>query len=116
MGYTLMKNLNISVQILNLTKQITCFIQAEDINIIFMLGVQTIGNATLIAYDKHPIISTDPWMGGDHYAYFGSWKMPYDIPEDIRENICKSEYIWFSHGHPDHINHDSLNLFKNNKK
>ena len=76
-----------------------------------MLGVQTIGNATLIAYDKHPVISTDPWMGGDHYAYFGSWKMPYDIPEDIRENICKSEYIWFSHGHPDHLNPSSYKKF-----
>ena len=80
-----------------------------------MLGVQTIGNATLIAYDKYPVISTDPWMGGDHYAYYGSWRLPYDIPENIKENIFKSEYIWFSHGHPDHINHDSLNFFKNNK-
>ena len=79
-----------------------------------MLGVQTIGNATLIAYDKYPVISTDPWMGGDHYAYYGSWRLPYDIPENIKENIFKSEYIWFSHGHPDHINHDSLNFFKNN--
>ena len=38
-----------------------------------MQGVQTIGNATLIAYDDTPVLSTDPWMGGDHYAYFGSW-------------------------------------------
>ena len=30
-----------------------------------MQGVQTIGNATLIAYDDAPILSTDPWMGGD---------------------------------------------------
>ena len=52
-----------------------------------MLGVQTIGNATLIAYDKYPVISTDPWMGGDHYAYYGSWRLPYDIPENIKENI-----------------------------
>mgnify|MGYP001174563990 CR=1 FL=1 len=80
-----------------------------------MLGVQTIGNATLIAYDNDPILSTDPWMGGDHYAYFGSWHLPYDIPNNIKEDIIKSKYIWFSHGHPDHINHDSLNLFKNNK-
>jgi len=80
-----------------------------------MLGVQTIGNATLIAYDDVPILSTDPWMGGDHYAYFGSWHLPYDIPNNIKEDIIKSKYIWFSHGHPDHINHDSLNLFKNNK-
>ena len=80
-----------------------------------MLGVQTIGNATLIAYDDVPILATDPWMGGDHYAYFGSWHLPYDIPNNIKEDIIKSKYIWFSHGHPDHINHDSLNLFKNNK-
>ena len=80
-----------------------------------MLGVQTIGNATLVAFDGLPILSTDPWMGGDHYAYFGSWHLPYDIPEDIKKEIFNSEYIWFSHGHPDHINHDSLHLFKKNK-
>jgi len=80
-----------------------------------MLGVQTIGNATLIAYDKNPVIATDPWMGGDHYAYFGSWQLPYNIPQNIKDDIIKSEYIWFSHGHPDHINPDSLHLFKNNK-
>ena len=45
-----------------------------------MLGVQTIGNATLIAYDGIPVLSTDPWMGRDHYAYFGSWHLPYNIP------------------------------------
>ena len=80
-----------------------------------MLGVQTIGNATLVAYDKHPILSTDPWMGEDHYAYFGSWHLPYKIPMNIKNDILNSEYIWFSHGHPDHINHDSLHLFKKNK-
>ena len=80
-----------------------------------MIGVQTIGNATLVAYDKKPILSTDPWMGGDSYAFFGTWHLPYDIPKNIKEDIIKSEYIWFSHGHPDHLNHDSLSLFKNNK-
>ena len=52
-----------------------------------MLGVQTIGNATLIAYDGIPVLSTDPWMGRDHYAYFGSWRLPYNIPDNIREDI-----------------------------
>ena len=80
-----------------------------------MLGVQTIGNATLIAYDGPPVLSTDPWMGGDHYAYFGSWCLPYQIPDNLKEDIVGSEYIWFSHGHPDHINQDSLPLFKKNK-
>lgn len=80
-----------------------------------MIGVQTIGNATLIAYDQKPIISTDPWMGEDHYAFFGSWHLPHHIPANLKNDIIKSEYIWFSHGHPDHLNHDSLNLFKKNK-
>ena len=80
-----------------------------------MLGVQTIGNATLVAFDGLPILSTDPWMGGDHYAYFGSWHLPYEIPDKIKNEILNSEYIWFSHGHPDHINHDSLHSFKKNK-
>ena len=80
-----------------------------------MIEVQTIGNATLVAYDKLPILSTDPWMGGDHSANFGSWRLPYDIPGNIRQDILRSEYIWFSHGHQDHLNPDSLHLFKNNK-
>ena len=80
-----------------------------------MIGVQTIGNATLIAYDSFPVLCTDPWMGGSHSAYWGSWRLPYDIPDSIRNDIIKSEYVWFSHGHQDHLNPDSLHLFKNNK-
>ena len=30
-------------------------------------------------------------------------------------NVIGAKYIWFSHGHPDHINHDSLHLFKKNE-
>jgi hypothetical protein len=79
-----------------------------------MIGAQTIGNATLIAYDNNPILSTDPWLGYDHYAYFGSWYLPYEIPENIYQNILSSKYIFFSHGHPDHLNPDSIHKFKNN--
>ena len=77
-----------------------------------MIGVQTIGNATLVAYDKLPILSTDPWMGGDHSANFGSWRLPYDIPDNIRQDILRSEYIWLSHGHQDHLNPDSLHVLE----
>ena len=79
-----------------------------------MIGVQTIGNATIVAYDKIPILSTDPWLGSDHYAYFGSWYLPYEIPENIFKDILSSKYIFFSHGHPDHLNPDSVHRFKNN--
>ena len=79
-----------------------------------MIGAQTIGNATVVAYDKNPILSTDPWLGLDHYAYFGSWYLPYEIPEKIHQDILSSKYIFFSHGHPDHLNPDSIHKFKNN--
>ena len=29
---------------------------------IYMLGVKTIGNATLVVYDNRSILVTDPWM------------------------------------------------------
>ena len=79
-----------------------------------MIGAQTIGNATVIAYDNNPILSTDPWLGDNHYAYFGSWYLPYDIPKNIKNDILNSKYIFFSHGHPDHLNPDSVHKFKSN--
>ena len=77
---------------------------------LLMLGFDTIGNATLIAYDGEPVIATDPWMGEP--AYFGSWGLPFDIPEEQRQAIFRSKYVWLSHGHPDHLNPDSLNSFQ----
>jgi hypothetical protein len=71
-----------------------------------MIGFDTIGNATLIAYDDVPIISTDPWTNGE--AYFGSWGMSHQIPEEQRESIRRAKYHWFSHAHPDHLNVGSL--------
>ncbi len=73
-----------------------------------MLGVSTTGNATLIAYDGKPILATDPWFGDDNPAYFGSWGLSHRIPAQCKRDILDAKYIWFSHGHPDHLNPDSL--------
>jgi len=73
-----------------------------------MLGVSTIGNAILIAYDDNPILATDPWFGDEKPAYFGSWGLSHRIPPDCKADILNAKYIWFSHGHPDHLNPDSL--------
>ena len=73
-------------------------------------------NATLIAYDNNlPILSTDPWFGDEDDAYFGSWTLSHEIPNKYKKDILNSEYIWFSHGHPDHLNPDSIHKFKKNK-
>lgn len=66
----------------------------------------TIGNATVICYEDGPILATDPWIRGS--AYFGSWKLSHEIPPAQRDAILSAKYLWFSHGHPDHTNADSL--------
>ena len=73
-----------------------------------MIGVSTIGNATLIAYDKKPVLATDPWFGDTDPAYFGSWVLSHVFPKNLKQDVFNSEYIWFSHGHPDHLNSASL--------
>lgn len=75
-----------------------------------MLGVRCTGNATLVAYDGGPVLATDPWMSEDR-AYFGSWVLSRQITPEIARDIERSRYLWLSHGHPDHINPDSIKRF-----
>jgi len=74
--------------------------------------VSTIGNATVIVYDDRPVLATDPWFGGEDSAYFGSWNLSHEIPPQQKADILNSKYIWFSHGHPDHLNPSSLNKLR----
>ncbi|MBS2029509.1 MAG: MBL fold metallo-hydrolase [Deltaproteobacteria bacterium] len=77
------------------------------------IGFETIGNATLIVHDQRPVLVTDPWIQGS--AYFGSWKLSHEVPEPQFKAACDAEYVWFSHGHPDHLNSESLPLFSKQK-
>lgn len=79
-----------------------------------MQAIESIGNATLVAYDGRPVLATDPWLD-EHSAYFGSWGLSHLVPPAQREAILSSEYVWFSHGHPDHLNPDSVKLLKHSK-
>jgi hypothetical protein len=67
---------------------------------------ETIGSAIVIAYDDRPVLTTDPWIDGE--AYCGSWGRDYEIPAPQMQAIRNSQYHWFSHGHPDHLNIASL--------
>ena len=78
-----------------------------------MLGVTTIGNATLIAHDDKPVLVTDPWLGEEDHAYFGSWNLPHLIPSQQKQDILQAKYVWISHYHPDHLNPLSIKKFKN---
>src|SRR5437868_3710384 len=72
-----------------------------------MTGFETIGNATVTVLDNdRAVLTTDPWIVGD--PYFGSWTAPFEIPPCQLENILTAQYIWLSHGHPDHVHVASL--------
>ena len=77
------------------------------------IGFDTIGNATLIAYDKGPVLATDPWIVGN--AYFGSWGLSHEVPAEQAEAVKNSKYVWISHGHPDHLNVDSESYYLDKK-
>jgi hypothetical protein len=70
------------------------------------IGFETVGNATLICHDRQPILATDPWLVGD--AYFGSWTLSHEIPEEQLDAVRRCPFIWVSHGHPDHLSSASL--------
>ena len=62
-----------------------------------MIGLATIGNATIIAYDNKPVLSTDPWIGDEDSAYFGSWVLSHEIPKDYKRflRMTKTNYFLF---------------------
>ena len=79
------------------------------------LGFSTTGNATLVAYSNSvPILATDPWVGSEDHAYFGSWRGSHHIPKSLLDDIADCRYIWYSHGHPDHLNPLSFRRFTGN--
>ena len=78
--------------------------------------ITSIGNASLIFKENNvPILVTDPWVGDEDPAYFGSWISSHEIPKDIKDEFIRSKYIWYSHGHPDHMNPKSIQRFVSNK-
>jgi hypothetical protein len=76
---------------------------------------ETLGNATLLLFaDGRPVLATDPWLVGT--CYFGSWALDHALTAEQIANVVNSDYIWISHGHPDHMHHESLDLLPAGKK
>jgi len=76
-----------------------------------MLGVRTVGHATLLAYDGTPCLVTDPWTGG-RGAFFGSWQLSHEIPADALEDMRACPFVWISHAHPDHLHDETLETLR----
>src|SRR6516165_8545907 len=77
------------------------------------IGFQTTGNAVLVLHDGKPVLVTDPWIFGS--AYFDSWGFSHEIPEQVMSAILDCEYVWISHGHPDHLSSCSLDVLNGKK-
>jgi hypothetical protein len=56
--------------------------------------------------DGHPVLATDPWLFGT--CYFGSWALDHPLSDAQLAAMRQADYYWISHGHPDHLHHDSL--------
>lgn len=77
--------------------------------------VETFGNASLqVCRDGHPVLTTDPWLVGS--AYFGSWALDHPLTPAQIERTRNSDFIWISHGHPDHLHPESLKLLPRGKR
>jgi hypothetical protein len=82
---------------------------------IMSLTFETAGNATLIFHeDGRPVLATDPWLEGRCYS--GSWALERKLTEAELKSVLDAEYIWISHGHPDHFHVRSLMRFARGKK
>jgi hypothetical protein len=76
---------------------------------------ETLGNATIQLFaDGRPVLATDPWLVGT--CYFGSWALDHALTPEQIANAVNSDYIWISHGHPDHMHHESLDLMPAGRK
>lgn len=73
------------------------------------LTFETLGNATLQLFEEgRPVLATDPWLKGT--AYFGSWGLDHPLTETQIRNVVQSPYLWISHGHPDHLHPESIEM------
>ncbi len=76
---------------------------------------KTMGNASVqLAVAGKPILTTDPWLKGR--AYFDSWALHHPMSDEEIQSAFDSEYLWISHGHPDHLHHESLEMMPKGKK
>lgn len=73
------------------------------------MSFETFGNAIVqFREDRRPVLTTDPWLVGT--CYFGSWGFERPPTDEQIRSVQESPFVWISHGHPDHLHHESLKL------
>ena len=79
-----------------------------------MPNFEFVNHSCVILSNNNISLAMDPWIEGS--VFNNSWNLVSKTPEKSIENLKKSQFIWFSHEHPDHFNPPNLKIFseKNN--
>ncbi len=74
-----------------------------------MNKLEFINHSCIILSNKNISLAMDPWTEGS--VFNNSWNLLVNTPNNLVENLKKSNYVWFSHEHPDHFNPPNLKIF-----
>ena len=79
-----------------------------------MSKFEFVNHSCIILSHNNISLAMDPWIEGS--VFNNSWDLLSKTPEKSIESLKKSQFIWFSHEHPDHFNPPNLKIFsdKNN--
>ena len=74
-----------------------------------MPNLEFVNHSCLILSHNGISLAIDPWIEGS--VFNNSWDLLSKTSTKSIENLKKSQFIWFSHEHPDHFNPPNLNIF-----
>ncbi len=73
------------------------------------LKFEFINHSCFIISNNKISLAVDPWLTGS--VFNKSWELLVNTPKNSLENVKNSDYIWFSHEHPDHFNPPDIKQF-----
>jgi len=74
-----------------------------------MIKFEFVNHSSFIITKDNVSLAADPWIEGS--VFNKSWDLLSVTKESSKQNLINSDYIWFSHEHPDHFNPKNLNIF-----
>ena len=70
-----------------------------------------VNHSCIILTHNNVSLAMDPWIEGSFFN--NSWDLLINTPLKSIESLKKTQFIWFSHEHPDHFNPPNLKIFSN---
>ena len=77
-----------------------------------MSNFEFINHSCIILSHNNVSLAMDPWIEGS--VFNNSWNLLAKTPNKSIETLKRSQFVWFSHEHPDHFNPPNLKIFSEN--